>query len=37
VCEHRWRQISNMVGFSNVVAGIWYGIILVTFHQCWYL
>ncbi|XP_036334214.1 alpha-amylase A-like [Rhagoletis pomonella] len=21
VCEHRWRQISNMVGFRNVVAG----------------
>jgi len=22
VCEHRWRQIANMVAFSNVVAGI---------------
>ena len=22
VCEHRWRQIFNMVAFSNVVAGI---------------
>jgi alpha-amylase len=22
VCEHRWRQIFNMVEFSNVVAGI---------------
>jgi len=22
VCEHRWRQIANMVEFSNVVAGI---------------
>ncbi|KAJ9593301.1 hypothetical protein L9F63_015176, partial [Diploptera punctata] len=21
VCEHRWRQIFNMVGFSNAVAG----------------
>jgi hypothetical protein len=21
VCEHRWRQIYNMVGFRNVVAG----------------
>lgn len=21
VCEHRWRQIFNMVTFSNVVAG----------------
>lgn len=21
VCEHRWRQISNMVGFRNAVAG----------------
>jgi len=22
VCEHRWRQIFNMVEFRNVVAGI---------------
>jgi alpha-amylase len=22
VCEHRWRQISNMVEFSNDVSGI---------------
>jgi alpha-amylase len=22
VCEHRWRQIFNMVEFMNVVAGI---------------
>ena len=22
VCEHRWRQIFNMVAFMNVVAGI---------------
>jgi len=22
VCEHRWRQIYNMVEFMNVVAGI---------------
>jgi alpha-amylase len=22
VCDHRWRQIFNMVEFSNVVAGI---------------
>lgn len=21
VCEHRWRQISQMVGFSNAVLG----------------
>jgi len=21
VCEHRWRQITNMVGFSNQVKG----------------
>ncbi|KAK7790984.1 hypothetical protein R5R35_005218 [Gryllus longicercus] len=21
VCEHRWRQVSNMVGFRNTVAG----------------
>jgi hypothetical protein len=37
VCEHRWRQISNMVQFMNVVAGIYYSINLVTFHQYRYL
>lgn len=21
ICEHRWRQIYNMVGFSNAVTG----------------
>jgi alpha-amylase len=21
ICEHRWRQIYNMVGFRNVVTG----------------
>jgi alpha-amylase len=37
VCEHRWRQIYNMVKFSNVVAGTNYSSNLVAFHQCWYL
>ena len=37
VCEHRWRQIYNMVEFRNVVAGTEYSRNLVTFHQCWYL
>jgi hypothetical protein len=37
VCEHRWRQIFNMVEFRNVVEGIKYSSNLVTFHQCWYL
>jgi alpha-amylase len=36
VCEHRWRQIYNMVKFSIVVAGTEYSSNLVTFHQCWY-
>ena len=37
VCEHRWRQIYNMVRFSIVVAGTEYSSYLVTFCQCWYL
>jgi dihydroorotate dehydrogenase len=37
VCEHRWRQIFNMVEFRNAVAGTEYSSYLVTFHQCWYL
>ena len=37
VCEHRWRQIYNMVKFSIVVAGTAYSSNLVTFHQCWSL
>ena len=37
VCEHRWRQIYNMVKFSIVVAGTAYSRNLVTFHQCWNL
>jgi len=37
VCEHRWRQIYNMVKFRNVVAGTEYSSNLVIFHQCWYL
>ena len=36
VCEHRWREIFNMVEFRNVVAGTDYSSNLVTFHQCWY-
>jgi hypothetical protein len=37
VCEHRWRQIANMVAFMNVVAGISYSSNLVTFYQRQYL
>jgi len=37
VCEHRWRQIFNMVEFRNVVAGTEYNSNLVNFHQYWYL
>ena len=37
VCEHRWRQIYNMVKFSIVVAGTENCSDLMTFHQCWYL
>jgi len=37
VCEHRWRQIFNMVEFRNVVAGILYSNNLVSFRQCRYL
>jgi len=37
VCEHRWRQIFNMVEFRNVVAGTEYSSYLVTFYECWHL
>jgi len=37
VCEHRWKQIFNVVDFRNVVAGTEYSINPVTFHQYRYL